>query len=236
MRPQNFEKEMTALRSRLGAGYQGVMSESILRAEVDLTDATGVYRFDFRNAKGNQQLTEVLLRENDLFRSLGLRFNLAVRKNAVPTAYVPQTFPNKTVFATETADSPAGTFDGDHLEAIYNAGFIQYKKGDTVYLPTLSLRDSRFVSQTQQSTAANKSSTEQFQSGVLPLQRPFNLIGTDLGETTLNIPGAQNLKLQYSTVANLTTAGLKIIAIITLHGILASGGNKISSGVASMDI
>jgi hypothetical protein len=236
MRPVNFEKEMASLRSRLGAGYKGIMSESILRAEVDLIDATGVYAFDFRNAKGIKQLTEVLLKENDLFRVLGVRFNLAVRKAAIPTAYVPQTYPNKIVFATETADTPAGTFDADHLEAIYNAGSISYKKGDTVFLPTLSLRDSRFVGQTQKSSAANTTSTEFFKSGVLPVQRPFNLIGTDLGETSLNIPGAQNLKLQYSTVANLTTNGLKIIAICTLEGILASGGNKISSGVTSMDI
>lgn len=236
MRPQNFEKEMAALRSRLGAGYKGVMSESILRAEVDLIDATGVYNFAFQNAKGIKQLTEVLLKENDLFRVLGLRFNLAVRRASVPTAYVPQVSANKFLFATETADSPAGTFDSDHLEAIYNCGFIAYKKGDTVFLPQLSLRDARFVAQTQQTSAANKSSVEQYKAGVVPLQRPFNLIGTDLGEVSLNIPGAQNLKLQYSTVANLTTNGLRIIAIITLEGILASGGNKISAGNTSMDM
>ena len=236
MRPINFDKEMAALKSRLGASYRGVMSEGTLRAEVDLVDATGAYAFDFRSAKGIKQLTETLLKENDLFRVLGLRFNLAVRKATVPTAYVPQSFPNKFVFATETADAPAGTFDADHLEAIYNAGSIQYKKGDTVFLPSLALRDSRFVSQTQQTTAANKSSTEYYKSGVLPLARPFNLIGTDLGETVLNIPGAQNLKLQYSTLANVTANGLKIIAIVTLEGILCSGGNKIASGVAQMDL
>ena len=107
------------------------------------------------------------------------------------------------------------------------------KKGDTTYLPALPLDSARFVPQTQQSALTNKSSTEQDGSGIIKLERPFNLIGTDLGDMLLNVPAAGNLKIQYSTVANVTTTPKKVIAILQLNGILVSGGNKIVSGAAA---
>lgn len=231
-RNPSFAKEVAFLKSKLPAGFKGVISQSSLRAEVDLADGTGQLIFDFRNAKGIKQPTEMLLNENDLFRVLEVDFSIASRLTANPAIRVPQTYPNPIVFDTELDDAPAGTFDTTHLEAIWN-GWLSYIKGDTTYIKALMLDAARFVSQTQQSAATNRSSTEQDGSGVISVERPFNLIGTDLGTLALNIPNAAPLKLQYSTVANVTTTPKKVIAICQLNGILVSGGNKIVSGAAT---
>lgn len=224
----NFNQEVAKVKNKIGA-YSGVTSESFLRAEELTIDGQGTYTFDFKQSKGNKKVTEQLLNENDLFRVLGIRFFMLSAVTTNPVIAVPQTYPNVNIFTTETADSPAGTFDAAHLEAFYNAGYLSYKKGDTTYIKALSLRDSRFVSQTQQSSATNKSSTELASPGMLVLSQPFNIIGTDLGELSINVPSPANLKIQYSTSAN---AGKRIYLAVQLEGILFSGGNKISTASA----
>ncbi|MEO5892266.1 MAG: hypothetical protein ABIQ31_18610 [Ferruginibacter sp.] len=231
-RIENFSKEVAFLKGKMPSGFKGVISQSYLRAEVDTVDGTPQFEFDFRSAKGIKQLTERLLNENDLFRVLAIRFRIGVRLLSNPAIWVPQSYPNNFVFDTETDDATAGTFDAAHLEALYN-GYLNYKKGDTTYLPALSLEGARFVSQTQQTSAANKSSTEHNDGGIIKVERPFNLMGTDLGNLTLNIPAASNLKIQFSTVANITTVPKKIVLMCQLDGILVSGGNKIVTGAAT---
>lgn len=223
-----FGQEVAKVKQKLGSSYKGVVSESFLRAETNTIDGTGYYPFDFRASKGSKEVTEKLLNDNDLFRVLGIRFFLINRLTSNPVIAVPQTYPNHTVFDSELDDSPAGTFDPTHLEAFYN-GFITYKKGDTTYLPALSLRDARFVAQTQQSAATNRSSTELTSPGMLVLSQPFNIIGTDLGELSVNVPSPASLKIQFSTVANVTTTPRKLALACVLEGILFSGGNQIAS-------
>ena len=229
----DFAKEVAKVKSKLGASYNGIVSESYLRAEVETVDGTGIYPFDFRASKGSKRPQERLLNENDLFRVTAIRLFLLSSLTANKGICVPQTYPNSTVFDDETNDSPAGTFVTDHLEAVYNAGYLTYKKGDTTYLPALSLRDARFVAQTQQSSATNRSSTEQVSPGAIILAQPFNLIGTDLGELTVNIPDAAALKIQYSTAAN---AGRRVLLGLQLEGILFTGGNKIKTANAADSI
>lgn len=214
---------------KAGLPANTVVALHSLRADVDLIDGNGTYDFDFRKAKGNQKATEILLNENDAFVAVGVRFGLAVRDTTLECVHVVQSYPNKIIFEDETTATPSGTFNPDHLEAIYNAGFLSYKKGDTTWIPRLSLDNSRFVGQTQQSSAANKSSTEFFESGVQPLEQPLKFQGTDLGELKLNIPAASLLKLQYTTAAH---SGKKVIAVCKLFGVLISGGNKIATGAA----
>lgn len=228
MKTNKFSKEVAFLKSKM-PGFKGIISPSFLRAEVELTDATGNFEFDFRNAKGVKQLTEQLLKENDLFRVMEVHFAIASRLIALPSIRVPQQYPNQVVFDSEANDSPAGTFDATHLEALFN-GNLSYKKGDTIYLSALALNGSRFVPQTQQSALTNASSTEQEGSGIIALERPFSLSGSDTGNLNLNIPAASGLKIQYSTTAN---AGKKVIAILQLNGILVSGGSKIMTASAN---
>lgn len=230
----HFDKEVSFLKAKvLGLNYQGVISESALRAETETTDGTGTYTFDFKASKGTKVPQERLLADNDLFRVLGVRFFLLSRTTANRAIAVPQTFPNAIIFDDETNDSPAGTFVTEHLEAFYNAGYLTYKKGDTTYLPYLPLKDARFVAQTQQSSAANKSSTEMVAPGMIVLSRPFHISGIDQGELSIVVPDAAALKIQYSTAAN---AGKRIVLGVELLGILVSGGSKIATAAGSQMI
>ena len=227
----NFQKEIDGVKRQLGVTYKGVVSQSFLRAETETIDGNGTYIFDFKASKGTRVLTERLLADNDQFRVLGVRFFLLSALIANPTISVPQTYPNPVVFNDETDDAPAGTMVTEHLEAFYNAGYLTYKKGDTTFLPALPLRDARFVSQTQQSALTNKSSTELVAPGIITLNRPFSIMGVDQGELSVNVPAPALLKIQYSTVANVTTTPKKIKLVMMLDGILFSGGSKISTSV-----
>lgn len=230
----HFDKEVAYVKQNIvGPNYKGVISESSLRAELPTIDGTGTYLFDFKASKGNKAPQERLLADNDLFRVLGFRFFMLNRLTSNKAIAVPQYCPNETVFNTETDDSPAGAFDTAHLEAFYNAGFMQYKKGDTTYAPYLPLKDCRFASQTQQSSATNKSSTEITAPGMIVLSRPFHIQGIDQGELSIVVPDAAALKIQYSTVANVTTTPRQVILGVELLGILFSGGSKIATAAAN---
>jgi len=226
------EKFKAAYLAKTGQKFTGVISQSFIRAEVELQDANGNYTFDLRNAKGTKAITELLLKENDMFKVYDINFALGVKDSTNPAAYVPQTYPNGLIFEDEAGLTTPGAFRTLHLEAIYNGGYLGYKKGDTTYLPALSLRPARFVSQTQQSSATNKSSTEQNHGGHIPLARPFTIIGTDVGDLTMTIPGAATLKIQYNATAT-GHATSKVIAIVQLEGLLISGGNKISTAASA---
>lgn len=236
MRPDIFSKEVAKVKAKLGAGYRGVISQSFLRAEAETIDGNGTYIFDFKASKGSRAATEKLLADNDMFRVLAIRFFLLDSLTSNPTISVPQTYPNPLVFNDETDDGTPGTFVTNHLEAFYNAAFATYKKGDTTFLPALPLRDARFVAQTQQSSLVNKSSTELVAPGAIQLNQPFSILGVDQGELSVNVPSPSLLKIQYSTVANVTTTPRKVKLVMMLDGILFSGGSKISTAAQAMDL
>lgn len=208
---------------KLGPAFPGVISERNLRAIATLKDATGVYEFDFRTAKGAQNVMERLLNDNDAFRIGAVRITLAVQDAALPSILVKQTYPNKIIFEDEVTAVPAGTFTPDHLEAVFNST-LSYLKGNTTYIDGMELEGCRQVGDTQQSSAANKSSNWAA-NGELELARPFTVIGSNIGKFKIEIPEAQALKLQYSTAAH---AGKKVILILDLIGAIAIGGSEIA--------
>lgn len=216
---KNFDKEVGLLQQKLGPQYKGVISESGLVAVTALLDGQGTYRFDFKASKGNQVPQERLLADNDMFRVLGIEFFIQDRTIANKSIAVRQYYPNETVMVGGAGD----TFVAAHLEAFYSCGYVTYKKGDTTHLPYLPLIGARFASQTQQSAAGNKSSTEHNIPGLIELKRPFNILGIDQGELTVNVPDAANLKLKYSN-----KAAAEVVIGIALHGILVSGGSKVA--------
>jgi hypothetical protein len=229
---KNFSKEVANFRA-MNPGFKGQIQQSSLRAEVELIDGTGVYTFDFSSKKASTKIgTEVLLPDNDLFRVMEVDFSIASRLTSNKALRVPQRYPNPIVFDSELDDAPAGTFDDRHLEALFN-GWLSYVKGDTTYLKALFLDKARFVPQTQQSALTNRSSTEE-DSYLITVERPFSMVGADLGSLNLNIPEAAALKLQYSTVANTVTVPKKVIAILQLNGFIATGGSKITTAATAM--
>lgn len=232
----NAKATIDKVKANFKSQYKGVISESFLRAEAKTIDGNGIYGFDFRASKGDKRATEVLLNDNDLFVVMGIRFFLLNVLKSNPVISVPQTYPNPIVFDSEVDDAIVGTFDPTHLEAFYSNGALSYKKGDTTYIKALSLRDTRFVSQTQQSSLVNKSSTEISSPGMLVLNSPFKLAGSDLGETLISVPAPSQLKIQFSTVANITTTPREVVLGLQLEGVLFSGGNKIATATSDQMI
>lgn len=228
----SYAAQIARIKAQLGKGYKGVISQSFLRAEEPTVDGEGNYSFNFRTAKGGGTTTERLLKENDAFIAMGARFFIAIRDSAVPSAFVKQYYPNAFIFEDEAALAAPGTFRTEHLEALYNAGTLNYFKGDTTYLPAMSLTDFRFVGQTQQTSATNKTSTELPGNGLVKLARPITMQGIDVGDWGLNIPSANNLKLQY-TVGATGHATKTVVMGLELHGILVSGGAKIMTVIAA---
>lgn len=224
MHNQNMAKLMAKLRTEFPGK---VLSKTLLRAEAELVNQQSQHVFDFKKNKSNPTSTEApyLLQDNNRFVVLFYKFFLGVKDSTNPAIYVKQTFPNVIAFP---ADGAGGAFDPQQLEAFYNAGYLTYKKGDSVYMPALGLHEARFVGQTQQSATTNKTSTEHGEAGVINIPEPMDLIGTDAGEFYTNLPSANLLTgLQY------TNGGTKkVVAILEAHGVLVSGGNKISAGVA----
>jgi hypothetical protein len=127
-------------------------SPGFLRVEQELKNSTGTYRFAIDTQSGGQA-TELKLDRNDLFVVTDLAFYL-LREDATKLgAQVLQTYPNETEFAA-VAGPPA--FTPGHLEAIYNGKF-SLKIQSKVNIEAMSMHHFRYVPETQQSAATNKS-------------------------------------------------------------------------------
>jgi hypothetical protein len=224
---QNIFSQMGALVRNLRTEYPkpALVNKGFLRADVELVDGQGEYEFNFKAAKSAVRVGEKLLKDNDLFSALFLKFFLAAYDPANPNVLVKQTYPNVIIFPA------AGTFLPEHLEAFYANGELSYEKGTGKYMEGVQLAEARFVGQTQQTGAANKTSTEHGVGGIITLPNPIDIQGTDPGVFKVNIPNpTAALKLQFST------GSLKVIAILEAHGALVSGGNKISTASANRSL
>lgn len=133
-------------------GQDAVPSPGFLRVEQELKNSSGVYRFPIDTQSGSG-VTELKLDRNDLFVVTDLAFYL-LREDATKLgASVLQTYPNETEFAA-VVGPPA--FTPGHLEAIYNGKF-SLKIQSKVNIEAMSMHHFRYVPETQQSAATNKS-------------------------------------------------------------------------------
>lgn len=220
MNNQTLSKLVTSLR----AEFPGlVISKSKLRAEVKAVAQKGTLNFNFKANKPGPSETELpyLLADNDKFVTQFYKFGMAERNTATGIYSVIQRYPNPIVFA----DGAGGAMNLEHLEFVWAHGYLQLKKGDQVYIPSLPLDESRFVGQTQQTAATNKTSTEQGNGGVILLAEAVEYAGPDAGKTDLILPNSNALTgLQYTN-----QAGKEIIFILEAYGALISGGAQIAT-------
>lgn len=150
--------------------YPGqIISPDFLRIEQELKNTTGSYVFPIETTSG-QGIMERKLDRNDLFVVTGLMIALLAEADATPGAGVLQTYPNQIVFPA------AAGFNPDHLEAIYN-GKLSLKIQSKVNIEGMSMQHFRYVPETQQSAATNKSEYS-VDKAAYPLGTLINLKGT----------------------------------------------------------
>jgi hypothetical protein len=130
-------------------GADAVPSPGFLRVEQELKNSTGTYRFPIDTQSGSQP-TELKLDRNDLFVVTDLAIYLLSEDGTKLGLAVPQTYPNEQVFTAAAGFTPG------HLEAIYN-GKYSLKIQSKVNIEAMSMHHFRYVPETQQSGAANKS-------------------------------------------------------------------------------
>ena len=130
-------------------GADAVPSPGFLRVEQELKNSTGTYRFPIDTQSG-AQATEQKLDRNDLFVVTDLAFYLLMEDSTKLGLAIPQTYPNEVAFAAVAGFTPG------HLEAIYNGKF-SLKIQSKVNIEAMSMHHFRYVPETQQSAAANKS-------------------------------------------------------------------------------
>lgn len=179
--------------------YPGqIISPDYLRIEQDLTNTKGSYVFPIETTSG-QGLLERKLDRNDIFVITSLGIFLLAEVDTTPGAGVLQTYPNQTVFPA------AAGFNPDHLEAIYN-GKLSLKVQSKMNIEGMSMLHFRYVPETQQSAAGNKSQYS-VDRAAYPLGSLIALKGT------MNV----EVKVEFNTFANIQIAA---VAANTKHKIV----------------
>lgn len=204
------------LRKNLGSAG-GTISESSIVSLAKAINGRSSFTFETLENQGstvNPIENRIPYQDAMVVTHIGIRVR---NVGAVPGISVPQTYNNATVFPNEV-----GGFQTDHLAAIWNGG-VKFKIGDTTYKPSIPARRSWLVPQTQQSAVGNRSQLSEYD-GLIALDSPVVLKGSENNEVTLDIPSDPAQKIQYTDTATNGTVYLEFYAL----GLRVTGGNKLN--------
>ncbi|NVO11717.1 MAG: hypothetical protein HXX16_17280 [Bacteroidales bacterium] len=130
-----------------------LVAPATIRTEVLLKKGQQGYSFSLIEDTGSS-ITEKKLARTDRFKVTELGMFIFVRNPSMIGHEVLHTYPNSVAFAAiENALNPL------HLEALYN-GFWSYTVDQVVFITGRDLKKFRYVSETQQTDANNKSSLD----------------------------------------------------------------------------
>lgn len=206
----SMTKSAEMLKSKLKVEYPNlIITPSALRSERILTNNTSNYKFELL-VQGQPTGTEVRIDQNDVFFATHIGVKIARIDTTKSSAAVLQTYPNETVFPASAGFVPSD------LEAIYNSQ-LSVKIGTQEFIPNLPTSLCRYVPQTQQSAAGNKSQIQSLD-GMVEVEK-LQLSGKDQLDVSLSIPAFESAVAQWASV----TAGTNHVLIFQAHGFLVRG-------------
>ena len=209
----HFETGVYKELSKEGSETAGlVKSFSHLRIENRLVNIKATYNFPIL-LTGSEVETEVKLDKNDLFVCTRLAMFIYERDNSTKNGGTQplQTYPNASYFTAGT------NFVVKDLETVYN-GSLSFKKGTTVIGERFSTRPFRFVGDTQQSSATNKSN-HYADSGMIPMTPVMKLPGREAFSIDAVFTPSSNINWQ-SDAAN-----KDCMLVLMPFGFLVKGAN-----------
>lgn len=207
----NFNEYDRKVLAVLKAKYPGlVISPSFLRLEKKLENQNGTMTFDHQR-NGGEISTEVRVDKNDSFFATKAKLALFQRDTATNDQAIKilQTYPNKIEFAAANGLNP------DHLEMIYN-GKLSIQRANTILVESFPTYRFREVSETQQTSAANKSSVSGL-AGFTDLVNHVEITGREAMQIELKTPSVNGLAWQY------TTGTVETRVALLLDGFLVKG-------------
>jgi hypothetical protein len=212
----NMPASMIALRDALKAEFADkklVVEPAILRVEQVLTNTKFSYDFDPMIGNGGAQVeTEIKLDKNDVFFASHIGFKLGAFDVNKRSRSVLQTYPNVIELALSGTTVP-GIQD---MEAIYN-GLTIMKVGTKEFVSNLPNESMRYVPQTQQAGANNKSQASAYD-GLIDIGK-FRISGLDAIKITCSIPAFGAGAPAWAAV----TAGWENRLVLITKGFLIKG-------------
>ncbi len=157
-----------------------VIQPDYIRVDQALVNTSTTYSFNIQSTSATTA-NEAKLDINDSFYVTHLGILLYNGISTDPHNKPLVTYPNTSYFGTGT------NFDFQDLEIIYNVGRLSYKVQTRTVLENLPIRDCRYVPQTQQSSATNKSQQEALD-GLIPMTPEYFVQGSANNQFVLNIP------------------------------------------------
>lgn len=218
MRNANNRSLYKMLKSKLAAaGFKGTISEGYVNSILATANGQSSYDFTLLEGANNPNVVENRLSYQDaiVVSHVGLRFRKITSVAGISTS---ETYNNATVFPDEAGG--AG-FLNAHL-AVFHNGKLVVKIGDTTYKPAVPLRRSLFIPQTQQSSATTKSQVSDFD-GLIALDSPLILKGSEDNGLSFVIPANSSQKVQYTDTATNGTVYVELYMV----GYTITGGNKV---------
>lgn len=196
-----------------------VISAHQLRVEAPISNNANTYELKILEDTQAGIKTEIRLNKNDMMYVTGIGLALYNRKAindpsaSTETIEPLQTYPNQTYFAASVLHVPG------HLEVFYK-GDLSLKIGNTVFIPKLSTDKFKYVPQTQQSAATNKS---QYTNDDLikELASHYRIKGTDQIEFNLNVKTIAGLLAAADTTTSPNTENR---VVLLLDGFLVKNG------------
>jgi hypothetical protein len=199
-----------AVFKQLTAKYEGkVIAPHVLRIEQTITNSDSIYTFPVLQDGTVPLKTEIRLNKNDILFMTHVGLYIYEKTLNQEGAGVLQTYPNEIAFTTGAGFTKA------HLETIYNSQ-LRLKVGTREFVSGLDTRLFRWVPQTQQSAATNKSQADE-DAGMIQLPTYYSLRGTDEIEISLSVPVFSGI--QMANIAPLTNQ-----LVLKCKGFLIKGG------------
>lgn len=195
-----------------------VIAEHQIRAERIIDNQTNKYDFKVLEDTSSNNKVETRINKNDLMYVTGIGLFIYNRKgtndpNASTEAVEPlQTYPNESYFAASAGHVPA------HLEFIYK-GSLFLQVGDTVFIPGLHTDKFKYVPQTQQSSATNKSQYRN-QDAIVELAQHYKIYGSDTVDLSLNVKTFAAIK----AAADPAVANTENRVVLILDGFVVRNG------------
>ena len=208
-----------------------IIADHQLRVEQPINNQTNTYEMKVLEDTMLGIKTEIKLNKNDLFLCTGIGLAVYNRKNtndanaSTETVEPLQTYGNESYFGAATAN-----FDPKHLEFVYK-GHITLKVGSTIYIPQLSTDKFKFVPQTQQSAATNRSQYNN-EEIIKDLTAHYKIRGTDQVEFNLNVKTFTGIKAAADTTA---VPNSENRVVLLLDGFLIKGGANLVETKISED-
>ena len=149
-------------------GY--VVSPHVLRSEVTINNQDSTLTFPILEDTLQPLKTEIRLNKNDVMYVTGVALFIYPKINNQEGKAPLETYPNQTAFVA------AAGFVPTDLETIYN-GKLRLQVGSKEYIPGLDMSKFRYVPQTQQSAATNRSMQDE-DSAYIDLAAHYTLSGS----------------------------------------------------------